>query len=274
MSLSRLSTSATLPLSTWTQIDKTSSGTPSTPLPFAAAPAVAVPVTSVTSSGTTATVTTAAVHNLKTGDLAVISNAALANYNGTFAVTVTSTTTFTYVMAGSATSPAVGAQMAPLVYFATTYPACPVTGNVPTSITSSSGVATVTTPTPHGLKIGDIIKVNGASVSGYNGVFNVATVPSSTTFTYSVASGIASPAISRTRLIMFAPALVRPSRVILRADASNTADITIGPNSSANFDAVSAGTDYEIPGDQDTLDLAAWYFASTAASQLLHILFV
>ncbi len=63
---------------------------------------------SITSSGTTATLTHPGSTTFTTGDYALINGAAQANYNGRFVVTVTSPTTFTYTMAGSAASPATG----------------------------------------------------------------------------------------------------------------------------------------------------------------------
>ncbi|MCA8026413.1 hypothetical protein [Burkholderia cepacia] len=64
-------------------------------------------ISSITSVGTTATLTTAQAHGLTTGDQVTISGATPSQYNGTYTITVTSPTTFTYVMAsapgGSAT---------------------------------------------------------------------------------------------------------------------------------------------------------------------------
>jgi hypothetical protein len=54
--------------------------------------------TSMTYSGTTATVTTTYNHYLSTGNSITISGASPSAYNGTFSVTVTSPTTFTYTM--------------------------------------------------------------------------------------------------------------------------------------------------------------------------------
>jgi hypothetical protein len=55
-------------------------------------------ILTITGSGTTATLTTAAAHGLVTGNRVTISGATPAAYNGTFVITVTSTTTFTYTM--------------------------------------------------------------------------------------------------------------------------------------------------------------------------------
>jgi hypothetical protein len=64
-------------------------------------------ISTITNSTTTATLTTAANHNLTTGAFVTVSGATPSAYNGTFSITVTGATTFTYTMltdpAGSAT---------------------------------------------------------------------------------------------------------------------------------------------------------------------------
>jgi len=70
--------------------------------------ATAQTISTLTSSGTTATVTTSSAHGLVTDNRVVISGATEAPYNGTFRITVTGSTTFTYTMASSTTSPATG----------------------------------------------------------------------------------------------------------------------------------------------------------------------
>jgi len=55
-------------------------------------------ISSITNSTTTATLTTASAHGLVTGNRVTISGATAAAYNGTFVITVTGTTTFTYTM--------------------------------------------------------------------------------------------------------------------------------------------------------------------------------
>jgi hypothetical protein len=56
-------------------------------------------ISSITNVGTTATLTTAAPHGLATNNYVTISGATGAAYNGSYVITVTSPTTFTYVMA-------------------------------------------------------------------------------------------------------------------------------------------------------------------------------
>jgi hypothetical protein len=66
-------------------------------------------ISSITRGGTgnlTATVTTASSHNLATGNQVTVSGAIASNYNGTYIITVTGPSTFTYTMA---TAPAANA---------------------------------------------------------------------------------------------------------------------------------------------------------------------
>lgn len=70
--------------------------------------AVSASVSSLTRSGTTVTGTTAAAHELATGIEATIAGAVETDYNGTFAITVLSETTFQYEITGTPTSPATG----------------------------------------------------------------------------------------------------------------------------------------------------------------------
>lgn len=73
--------------------------------------AAALAVTSITWSGGTATVTTAAPHNVPTGDTfySTIAGATPTNYNGTYQMTSTGTSTLTYALVSDGgTSPATG----------------------------------------------------------------------------------------------------------------------------------------------------------------------
>lgn len=58
-------------------------------------------ISSITRSGQTATVTTASAHGLSTGMVVTIRDAVDTLYNGTFVITVTGATTFTYTMTGT-----------------------------------------------------------------------------------------------------------------------------------------------------------------------------
>lgn len=63
-----------------------------------------VAVTSITRSGFVATVTTTAPHGASDGQNATIAGASPAPFNGTFPITVTGASTFTYVFQGAATN--------------------------------------------------------------------------------------------------------------------------------------------------------------------------
>lgn len=67
--------------------------------------------------------------------------------------------------------------------------ACLVTGfnsKTVSSLTVAANVATVTTTTNHGLAVGDPIAIAGANEAVFNDEFRVASVPSSTAFTFAV----------------------------------------------------------------------------------------
>jgi hypothetical protein len=66
-------------------------------------------------------------------------------------------------------------------------------GSQSVTITSSNGIATVTTPVAHLLKNDTFMRISGATQADYNGDFAI-TVTGSNTFTYQVANSPASPA--------------------------------------------------------------------------------
>ena len=62
------------------------------------------------------------------------------------------------------------------------------------TIAQTSGTATATSSTAHGLLANDYVLIAGADQSGYNGTFRVLTVPTTLTFTFAVDAGTVSPA--------------------------------------------------------------------------------
>jgi hypothetical protein len=65
------------------------------------------------------------------------------------------------------------------------------TANISTAAESGTTVTiTTSTANPSGLTIGNNVTVSNVSVTGYNGTFVVGSIPSSTTFTYTAASGL------------------------------------------------------------------------------------
>lgn len=63
-----------------------------------------------------------------------------------------------------------------------------------TSITRSSTTATLTSSVAHRLSVGEYVTVSGATQTEYNGIFQVVSVPTATTLTYTVSGTPASPA--------------------------------------------------------------------------------
>ena len=92
------------------------------------------------------------------------------------------------------------------------------------SVTSSSDVATVTTASAHGLKVGMYVNVTGSSTNFVNGVYKVASVPSTTTFTYAQNSGAANGTAAGTIVIYKAYHIVKDAPI----PASSTLKIVAG----------------------------------------------
>ena len=78
-----------------------------------------------------------------------------------------------------------------------------------TSIVSSSDVATVTTGSAHGLQVGMYVHVTGSTTAFVNGIYKVASVPSSTTFTYAQNSGASNGTAAGTKVIFKAYHIVK-----------------------------------------------------------------
>lgn len=136
---------------------------------------VTLGVGELTSASTTATVTHAD-HGYTTGDSITISGAAQSPYNGTYTITVSSSSVFTYTFAGSGTTPATG-----------------TIKMVKSGVTSSGDLVTVVTPAEHGYVTGADITIRGATQTEYNGRWNI-TVIDPTTFTYQFTGSATSPA--------------------------------------------------------------------------------
>ena len=78
-----------------------------------------------------------------------------------------------------------------------------------TSVVSSSDVATVTTGSAHELQVGMYVHVTGSSTAFVNGIYKVASVPSSTTFTYAQNSGASNGTAAGTIVIYKAYHIVK-----------------------------------------------------------------
>ena len=93
-----------------------------------------------------------------------------------------------------------------------------------TSIVSTSDVATVTTGSAHGLSVGQYVMVTGSTTAYVNGIYKVASVPSSTTFTYAQNSGASDGTAAGTKVIYKAYHIVKDVTI----PASSTLKIVSG----------------------------------------------
>ena len=126
-----------------------------------------------------AVVTTAAPHGFSTGQtvhVGGVTSAGPATYDGTFAITVFSTTGFYYTHPtdpGAYVAGGIAAVAAPAV----------ATVNSASWSATNGGTATMGTAAPHGLANGQLVTIAGISPSAYNGTYAV-TVVDATHFSY------------------------------------------------------------------------------------------
>lgn len=79
----------------------------------------------------------------------------------------------------------------------------PATVNVISSLTWSGSVATVTTTSAHGLVVGNTVAIQGVTPAGYNGYYVVASVSSSTVFTFALAANPGAVTVQGTAQLVF-----------------------------------------------------------------------
>ena len=82
-----------------------------------------------------------------------------------------------------------------------------------TSVISASDVATVTVGAAHGLKVGQYVHITGSTAAYVNGVYKVATVPSTTTFTYAQNSSAADGTAAGTIVIYRAHHIIKDAPI-------------------------------------------------------------
>lgn len=145
------------------------------------------------------TVTCTASHNLTTGDIVAIQETTNALANGTYTVTVTGATTFTYVakgvVSGSVLEPSVTIAYGGGLFDGAIIPMTSAAGN-----SAAQSLITVTTTNPHNLFPGSPISVVNASTAGMNGDWVIQTVASPTTFVFQVTSSVGAITLGSARL--------------------------------------------------------------------------
>src|SRR6267154_2689426 len=130
-----------------------------------AAVAISASPSGATKSGFLVTITTSTAHGLAAGQSATIAGVGVSGYNGTVPVVgILSSTQFTYIVGVSGLAASGGG-------------------------TSASCTATIQTTVAHGFVAGQLVTTSGIGVAGYNGTFAIASVPDTTHFTFTAASG-------------------------------------------------------------------------------------
>jgi hypothetical protein len=125
-------------------------------------------------SGGLVTITTTVPHQLSTGQIITIQNVYDSEFDGTYEITFASSTSFTYVQGGPDAMSGQGQVLQNAVIE-------PVFNGA----VRFDGVSTITTTTPHGYTVGQSLTIDGVQDSSFDGLFSIATIPTSTTFTYS-----------------------------------------------------------------------------------------
>ena len=175
-------------------------------------------ISQITRSNTTATVTLASTPSpaLTSGQSITIAGSKYAEFNGTFAITPVTATTFTYTVAVDPPTPATGTYTA-------TVPSNP---KVVASLTRSATTVTATV-NGHGYVTGQTVTISAATGAAYNGSF-VITNTGANTFTYTITDGPATPDGGGTAKVG-SNTLTVPAAGIVRnpSNSSNVSEVTI-----------------------------------------------
>ena len=172
----------------------------------------------------TISVTTSAVHNLVSGDIVAVQETTNQLADGTFAVTVTGSQTFTYVAKGFVNGSILdtGATIAygGGLYDGSTIPMSSAIGNG-----GSPTTVTVTTSNTHGLLPGTPIQIINASTSNINGTWIINRVATPTTFEFQTPNIFAGSAtLGAARLT------VSPEAYVTHRSTDGGVSITTGGN--------------------------------------------
>jgi hypothetical protein len=106
-------------------------------------------ITSINRSGSVATVVTGSAHGMVTDDIAQISGATEEEYNGAFPITYISTTSFSYTVPGTPSTPAGGTKI--------------VTGGYFNELTNASGIVTDTRSITNDQPLTGVVRLGGSS---------------------------------------------------------------------------------------------------------------
>jgi hypothetical protein len=147
----------------------------------------------------TISVTCTASHGLATGDVVAVQETTNVLADGTFTITVTGATTFTYVakgvVSGSVLEASVTIAYGGGLFDGAIIPMTSAAGN-----SAAQSLITVTTTNPHNLFPGSPVSIVNASTGGINGDWVIQTVASPTTFVFQVTSSVGAVTLGSARL--------------------------------------------------------------------------
>lgn len=220
-----------------------------------------IAVTSITYATGVCTVTAAAVHGLTTGDQIVISGADQPAYNGTFVVTVTNTTVFTYV---PLSIPSVATATGTIIL-----PGMARIGGTDAALGTYKVL--VTTPVAHGLKTGARVRISGAVQTEFNGAAQTPEAPGGALIQvvgrrrFVIMTATKASAIGTGTILYYADVWVRQAFIYGQnaVRTNNTGIVYLGENSVNDTQpiAIAAGALYTLtpPTPEARINLADIY---------------
>lgn len=117
---------------------------------------------------------------------------------------------------------------------------------VVSTLTRSSTTATATTALAHGYLAGDYVTIAGSTISGWNARVKILTVPSTTTFTFTVSGSLTTPATGPITVTYYSNSVgdkVRPWRPMVKIAAE---EIPIGAEERLTIEQIDSSVTYRF----------------------------
>jgi hypothetical protein len=132
------------------------------------------------------------------------------------------------------------------------------------AVVVATRVVTVTTGVAHEFIVGDQVTISGANETEYNKTFTIETVPSTTTFTFTMPARETAYANGTGTIVAVGEIWFRAATFLGRnaVRTPNTGNVWIGPNSANDTQPFVIGSDGEVglPAPTGTrLNAAQWY---------------
>lgn len=164
-----------------------------------------VAIQSIVRTGTSALVTTNTSHGYITGNVVTISGATQPEYNVTQAITKNNNTSFFITgLPDYPATPTAGTYTI-MLHNAIAQSVSTIKRSSSATSTANTETATVTTPVAHGFTTtapDNSVSITGAVPTNYQGIKTVASVPSSTTFTFSIPVYPVTPAVNTYKAVI------------------------------------------------------------------------